>query len=85
MTKEIIKNVADSMVILMKTINRKEREGRGEYKDSFRKFPFYSEFIGMTHMLKIMGIDFEIDFDETVTYMTAITISGERFEVYQQA
>ena len=77
--KEMINNIGERMVTKMRIINAEKRDG--EYSDNFRKFPIYSEFVGMTQLLKAMEIDFEIDFDETVTYMTAITIMGTRFDL----
>lgn len=77
--KEMIKNIGERMVKKMRIVNREIEDGR--YTHNLRKCPFYSEFIGMTQLLKTMEIDFEIDYDETVTYMTAITIMGTRFEV----
>lgn len=79
MTREIINEIGTQMAIKMAIINRATREG--SYKDNFRKFPTYSEWRGMTQMLKIMGIDFEIHFDKEVEYMTGITIDGTRFDV----
>ena len=77
--KEMINNIGERMVTKMRIINMAKRDG--EYSSNFRKFPIYSEWVGMTQLLKAMEIDFEIDFDEAVTYMTAITIMGTRFEV----
>lgn len=76
---EIIKKLGECMVIKMRLINRAKRSG--EYANNFRQFPIYSEWVGMTQTLKTMGFEFEIDYDETVTDMTAITIMGMRFEV----
>lgn len=77
--KEMINNIGESMVTKMRIINSEKRDGR--YANNFRKFPIYSEWVGMTQLLKAMEMDFEIDYDETVTYMTAITIMGIRFDV----
>lgn len=77
--KEMINNIGDRMVTKMRIINHERRDGG--YSDNFRKFPIYSEWVGMTQLLKAMEMDYYIDYDETVTYMTAITIMGTRFEV----
>lgn len=77
--KEMIKNIGDRMTTKMRIINSVVRDG--QYKNNIRKCPIYSEWVGMTQLLKTMEIDFEIEYDETVTYMTAITIMGQRFDV----
>lgn len=77
--KEMIKNIGERMTVKMRIINSVVREG--QYQNNIRKCPIYSEWVGMTQLLKAMEMDFEIDYDETVKYMTAITIMGQRFEV----
>lgn len=76
---EMITKIAERMITKMRIINTEVKDGR--YANNMRKFPIYSEFIGMTQLLKTMDIDFEIEYDETVTDMTAIVIMGKRFEV----
>lgn len=76
---EMITKIAERMITKMRIINSEKKDGR--YAENFRKFPIYSEFVGMTQLLKTMDIDFEIEYDESVTYMTAIVIMGKRFEV----
>lgn len=76
---EMITKIAERMITKMRIINSEKKGGR--YAKNFRKFPIYSEFVGMTQLLKTMDIDFEIKYDESVTFMTAIVIMGKRFEV----
>ena len=76
---EMITKIAESMTTKMRIINSEIKDGR--YTNNLRKFPIYSEFVGMTQLLKTMDIDFEIEYDETVTDMIAIVIMGKRFEV----
>ena len=76
---EMITKIAERMITKMRIINSEKKDGR--YAANLRKFPIYSEFVGMTQLLKTMDIDFEIEYDETVTDMTAIVIMGKRFEV----
>ena len=52
----------------------------GTYKN-MRECPFYSELNGMEMMLKIMGIEFEYEFNDDVTKITAISAQGIRVEV----
>lgn len=79
MDNEMVKKIGELFVIKMRVVNLAKREGN--YKDNFRECPFYSEFVGMTLMLKTMDIGFDIDWNEDSTQMTAITIKGKRFEV----
>lgn len=79
MTAEMITNIGDRLVTKMRVVNI--YKAGGEYADNFRKCPFYSEFVGMTQMLKTLGIDFDIDWDASVTQMTAVTVMGKRFDV----
>lgn len=79
MTTEMINNIGDRLVTKMRVVNLYKKNG--EYADNFRKCPFYSEFVGMTQMLKTLGVDFEIDWDASVTQMIAVTVMGKRFEV----
>lgn len=76
---EMINKIGETLVIKMRVVNTAKRDGY--YEGNFRECPFYSEFVGMTKMLKTMDIDFEIDYDDSVTYMKAITVMGKRFEV----
>lgn len=55
-------------------------KAEGSYKN-MRECPIYSELNGMEQMLKIMGIDFEYEFNEDVTRMTAIKARGMRVEI----
>ena len=68
------------MVIKMRVVNM-VKENNDYFNSNIRTNPFYSEFVGMTQLLITMEIDFEIEWNEDVTQMTAITIMGTRFEV----
>lgn len=48
-----------------------------EFKGNIRKCPFHSERVGMERMLKMMGIDFEYEFDADVN-MIGITVDGNK-------
>jgi len=81
MTNEMIKEIGETMVTKMNLINRVKRTG--EYKDNMRKCPWYSEFYGMIQMLKIMNVNYDIDWNEDITEMIAITLNGQRFDLYR--
>ena len=68
------------MVIKMRVVNM-VKKNNDYFNSNIRTNPFYSEFVGMTQLLITMEIDFEIEWNEDVTQMTAITIMGTRFEV----
>lgn len=76
---EKINDIGEHLVTKMRIVNIYKESG--EYADNFRKCPFYSEFVGMTQMLKTLGIEFEIDYDLMVSKMAAVTVMGKRFEV----
>ena len=78
--REMIKKIGESMVIKMRVVNM-VKENNDYFNSNIRTNPFYSEFVGMTQLLITMEIDFEIEWNEDVTQMTAITIMGTRFEV----
>lgn len=78
--KEMIKNVGETAVIKMRLINSVRKSG--EYADNLRKYPIYSEFYGMIQTLKCMDIEYDIEWNsQDLDEMTAIVISGQRFEV----
>lgn len=52
-----------------------------QYPNNCRENPFYSEREGIEEMLKMLGIEFEYEWDETVTNITAVTVMGERVEI----
>lgn len=76
---EMITRIGERMITKMRIINAVVRDG--QYQANMRKCPFYSEFVGMTQLLKAMDIDYDIEYDESVTYMIALVIMGKRFEV----
>lgn len=52
-----------------------------QYPNNCRENPFYSEREGIEEMLKMMGIDFEYEWDEEVLNITAVTVMGDRVEI----
>lgn len=78
--KEKIKSIGETAVIKMRIINSVRKSS--EYADNIRKCPIYSEFYGMMQTLKCMNIEYDIEWNPNdVCEMTAIVISGQRFEV----
>ena len=69
MKNEKLYEILESMAIKASIANMAKADGT--YKN-MRECPAYSELVGMEHILKIMGIDFEFEFNEDVTRMTAI-------------
>lgn len=55
-------------------------KAEGQYKN-MRECPIYSELHGMEQMLKIMGIEFEYEFNDDVTKMMAIKARGMRVNI----
>lgn len=81
---EMINNVASRMITKMRIINRYIEEWANDDKrftESRQLNKFDHELRGMVQTLQAMGIDFEFHWDDDVTYWTAITIMGKRFEV----
>lgn len=70
MNKQILEEILKSMAIKASLANIYKDEE--EYKNNMRKCPFYSELAGMEHTLKIMGIEFEYEYNKEVTKITAI-------------
>lgn len=78
----MINNIGERMTTKARVVNDfMESWLAGNEEGNLRKNPFYSEFQGMCQMLKAMEIDFDIEYDEEVVKMTAITIMSKRFEV----
>lgn len=79
---EMINNIGERMTLKARIVNEfMENWLAGNEEGNLRRNPFYSEFQGMCQLLKAMGIEFDIGYDEKVTRMTAITIMGKTFEV----
>ena len=76
MTNTQLNEILDNMVVKASLCNIYKKEGK--YKNNFRECPFSSELTGMEQVLKILGIDFEYDFNEDCTEITAITARGIR-------
>ena len=76
---ELINKIGERITAKMRVVNIGKLNGY--YKENFREYPSYSEFVGMTQMLRAMDIDFEVEWDENDNQMTAITVMGKRFEV----
>lgn len=79
MTKTTLKEILENMAVKASICNINKKEGN--YKNNFRECPFWSELKGMEQTLKIMGIDFEYEFNKEVTEMTAIKAQGIRVEI----
>ena len=79
MTKAILNEILETMAIHASICNIQRKEGT--YKNNFRECPFWSELKGMEMTLKIMGIDFEYEFNRDSTLMTAIKAQGIRKEI----
>ncbi|MDD6484010.1 MAG: hypothetical protein PUF72_05485 [Clostridiales bacterium] len=75
---DMIERIGERLVAKMRIVNNKRIMDSFENK---RYCPAYSEFNGMLQILKTMNIDYDIDYDDEVTEMTAITIMGHRFKV----
>lgn len=75
----IIHEILKSMAAKAALVNRVKRDG--QYADNIRECPWHSELYGMEHTLKLMGVDFDFYYDETVQYITGIQIDDEYIEV----
>ena len=53
---------------------------KDQYKENVRECPFKSELVGMEETLKILGIEFEYEFNN-VYEITAITAQGIKVEI----
>lgn len=53
-----------------------------ERYENIRELPIYSEMIGMTQTLKILGIDFSIEYDAEAEEWTEIRIEGKTYSAY---
>lgn len=74
MKKETLNEILTVMAIKARLANIYEEEGK--YSNNKRQCPFYSELVGMEEVLKIMGIEFEYEFNKEVTEITAIKAKG---------
>lgn len=71
MTNEMINNLGERMVTLMRVVNI---EGLSGNKLAY-------ELNGMVMALKAMNIDYDFDFNNEVTQYTAVIINNIRFDV----
>ena len=78
MDKTRLNEILHSMANKAALVNISKEDG--EYKN-MRECPFYSELKGMELVLKMMGIEFDYEFNEDVTKMTAINSQGIRVEI----
>ena len=77
MTQKQIREIGKVMANKVSIVNfTKDDE---EWKDNIRKNPIFSELKGMEMALNILGIDFDYEFNDEVTKITALTVGGERF------
>ena len=79
MTKEMIQEIGSVMANKMAIVNM--NKNNEEWKGNLRKFPIFSELIGMEMTLKIMDVNYEYEFNEDVSEATALVIEGIRFEI----
>ena len=80
--KEMVNNIGERMTTKARLVNDFMASWlEGKEEGNLRRNPFYSEFQGMCQLLKAMEMDFEIEYDDKITSMTAIVIMGNRFEV----
>jgi len=79
MTAEQIRIIAEAMATKASIVNftRDDEEWTG----NIRKHPIYSELKGMELTLKLLGIEFDYEFNSDVTKTTALIVNGERFEI----
>lgn len=75
-TKEMIHQIG--MVMINKAEIVKFTKNDEEFKNNIRFNPIYSELKGMEQTLKLMGIEFEYEFDDNYD-VVALTIAGQRF------
>lgn len=81
---EMIQNLGNRMVALMRVINIENRnwsEDERRFTETRPSNKFDHELHGMTMALQAMGIEFGFEFDGEVIEYTAITLMGTRFEV----
>ena len=79
MTKETLKEMLDTMATKARLCNMLRKDG--EYAENFRECPYWSELKGMETALKIMGIEFEYEYNREVTEMTAISAEDIRVAI----
>ena len=79
MTKTTLREILKTMAIKASICNMVKRDG--EYKENIRECPIWSELAGMEQTLRIMGIEFEYEFNADVTEMTAIKAQDIRVEI----
>lgn len=79
MTHEQIKAIAEVMANKASIVNFTRDDE--EWKGNIRKHPIYSELKGMELTFKILGIEFDYEFNADVTKTTALIVDGEIFEI----
>lgn len=73
MNRSTLFEILDTMATKASICNDERPNYIGEDgKSNFRTFPIYSELKGMELTLKIAGIEFEYEFNEDVSKITAI-------------
>ena len=82
--KEMIKNIGNAIIVRMRVCNI----SMGEWYKSERRFTesrplnkFDWELSGMLQALKHMGIEYEVNYNDSTTQYTGIEIMGIKFEV----
>ncbi|CAJ0596528.1 unnamed protein product [Cylicocyclus nassatus] len=74
---EIIKEIAKEMATKIAIVKMNKNDE--EWKGNIRKFPIFSEWKGMEQTLKVMGIEFEYEFDDNLE-ITAVIVNGFKQE-----
>lgn len=74
---EMMKNFAERLALKTRLFE----QFKDNYPDNWRECPFFSERRGIEEALQLMGIDYEYEFNEEVTAITAVTVMGQRVEL----
>ena len=77
MTTSTIKELLNAMACKVRLLEIY----KDQYKENVRECPFKSELVGMEETLKILGIEFEYEFNKEVTKITAIKAQGVTVEI----
>ena len=79
---EMINNIGARMITKARLVNRfMESWLAGNEEGNMRSNPYYSEFQGMCQLLKAMDMEYEIQYSDDVSKITAIVIMGKAFAV----
>lgn len=76
MTKAMSRDIAERLAIKQRVIEIT----KDDFKENQRLNPHYSEFHGMVEMLKMMGIEYDFEYNEKIE-MVAVTVNGETVRI----